>query len=596
MPGDNVEEIKNRLDIKDVVGGYVKLQKAGANYKARCPFHNEKTPSFFVSPARQVWRCFGCGVGGDHFTFVEQIEGVDFSEALRILASQAGVELRRQDPRVRSEKSKSLEVCALAARYFEHTLASEKGKPIATYLKERGINKESIKNFRIGYAPSRGTSVPEFLRSRGYASADIEKAGLAFKSDRTGEYISRFRARIIFPITNHNGDVVGFGGRKLTDKLAQKMGLTVAKDSAKYINSPQTPIYDKSKTLYGLDRARLAVRKKDSCIVVEGYTDAILAHQAGHLNTVAASGTALTEQQLNIMGRFTKNLVTAFDMDVAGDTATKRGIDLAQAMGFDVRVVTLEHNTDPADIITKDPKIWETALKDARSVVAFYLESALSAYDVKTPEGKRAIGALVTPIIKNIPSRIEQAHWVQQLALKLAVAQEDVWEDVRSAPEREAVQLHATQPVVAKETVAPMRKELLAQHIAMHVIKNAALAKKVKVELEHITQEESPAFLLIGHLVGARKKTQPPPPLKELADQLALEADVRGQEEFTESTLAPTLALYKRAILSSELQALEHQLREEEADGSPGTSDKLLKKVHRKTEELHYLSKSLPNY
>src|SRR3989338_11208052 len=421
---DPVEEIKNKLDIKDVVADYIKLDKSGVNFKARCPFHQEKTPSFFVSSQRQLWRCFGCGEGGDIFTFIERIEGVDFKDALQRLEQKAGVEITRQNPKERTEKNKSKEICDLASKYFHHQLESKNGKIVKEYLKSRGINENSIEEFNLGYAPIRSKGLLEFLKEKGFDYQDIAKAGIAFKSDISEDWLTRFRSRVIFPIFNTQGEIVGFGARKLTDELAEKIGRKLEKDSAKYINSPQTNIYDKSSILYGLDKAKMAIRQKDECIVVEGYTDVILAHQEGYKNVVAASGTSLTEQQLNLISRFSKNLVTSFDMDIAGDSATRRGINLAQSLGFNVKVLSLSQGKDPADIIVENKKEWDNALQNTKSIMQFYTDSAFERFDPKTAEVKREIGKMLAPLVAGIQSKIEQAHWVQQIATKLQMDQD----------------------------------------------------------------------------------------------------------------------------------------------------------------------------
>ncbi|MEX0869830.1 MAG: DNA primase, partial [Candidatus Spechtbacterales bacterium] len=419
---DPIEDIKNKLDIKDIVAEYVRLEKAGTNYKAPCPFHKEKTPSFFVSPARQLWRCFGCGEGGDMFTFVQSIEGVGFPEALRSLANKAGVEIKKQDPRIRSEKNKSLEICRLTAKYFQYQIESKSGKLVEEYLKDRGLSEKSISGFKLGYAPRNSRNFIKFLADKGFTHGDMEKAGVVLKLEGSGEYIGRFRGRIIFPIFDTAGNPIGFGGRAITEDLARKMGIPIKDDLAKYINSPQTNIYDKSRVLYGLSDAKLDIRREDSCVVVEGYTDVILAHQNGYKNVVASSGTALTEEQLNLIKRFTNNIFTSFDMDAAGDMATRRGITLAQQHGFNIRVIMLPKEKDPADIFAEgETKEWDKAVENAKSIMQFYFDSTFEKYDTPSAEDKRDAGKELAPILKSIPNRIEQSHWVKELATKLGV-------------------------------------------------------------------------------------------------------------------------------------------------------------------------------
>jgi DNA primase len=434
MADSQIEEIKNKLNIVDFIGSYVKLSKTGANYRGVCPFHSEKGPSFFVSPARQMWHCFGCGAGSSIFDFVMQIEGVEFGDALKILATKAGVELKRENPKLRTERQRLYEICDLACSFFEKQLGnSAYGKEAKEYLLKRGITEESINKWRLGYSPDTWQGLSDFLVGRGYNREEIVKAGLTVQSDKGNNPYDRFRGRIIFPIFDLNSQVIGFGARIFprhggVPPEAGKDGM-----GAKYINTPQTLLYDKSNVLYGVNQAKLSIRKANQCVLTEGYTDTIMCHQAGFENTVSVSGTALTPRHLNLLKRYTDNLILAFDMDVAGDTATKRGINLAESQGFNIKVVdTYSGAKDPAEIILENPKDWENSLENTRTIMDFYLDSAFKKFDVNNPKDKKEIGKIVLPAIKRLQNKIEQSHWVQKLADKLSVNQDAVLEELNS--------------------------------------------------------------------------------------------------------------------------------------------------------------------
>lgn len=429
------EEIKSRLDVAEVIRQYIRIEKAGINYRGLCPFHKEKSPSFFISPTRQIWRCFGCSEGGDVFSFVMKIEGIDFPEALRMMAARAGVTLHYEDAAQRSIRNRLIDACAVAADFFQEQYGLQEAEPIRAYINSRGLSQDSIKDFRIGYSPEQPNALTNFLRSRQFTDREIMTAGLALPGNG-GSLRDRFRGRIIFPITNVQGQVIAFGGR-ITEK-EKKYFEERGQHAAKYINSPETPIYSKSNVLYGLDKAKLALREQDACIVVEGYTDVIMTHQAGYKNVVASSGTALTERQLDLMQRYTNNLFTSFDMDVAGDTATKRGIDLAQKKGFNIRVITFAGAKDPADIIRDTPSVWEEGVKNAQSIIEFYFSNTLSRHDVRVPEQKAKVAAILLPVISHIPSRIEQSHWVSRIADTLRVNEQDVWIELERTQRAEA--------------------------------------------------------------------------------------------------------------------------------------------------------------
>lgn len=411
----NLEQIKERIDIVDLIQSYVRLQKAGTNFRAVCPFHNEKTPSFFVSPARQIWHCFGCQQGGDHFKFLMMIEGVEFSEALRTLAKRAGVQLKAFDKESANEKEKLHEISDLSAKFFEKQLwESENGKKAFEYLRSRGLKDQTVKEWRLGWTPNTWNSLKSFLKNSGYRDEEIFKAGLTVKKT-SDEYYDRFRGRIMFPIMDLNSQVVGFTGRIFEE-------ITGEVEAGKYVNTPQTLIYDKSRILYGLDKAKMDVRKNDRALVVEGNMDVVMSHQAGVKNAVASSGTALTDHHLRILKRYTQNLNLCFDQDKAGEIAAKRGIDLALVQGFNIGIINIS-TKDPADLIKENPAEWIEASAKTYPVIQFYIEKALKNYDSKTAIGKKNISREVLPVIKLIENKVEQAHWLDELSNKLRIDQ-----------------------------------------------------------------------------------------------------------------------------------------------------------------------------
>ena len=369
---NEVEEVKNKIDIVELIGGYLTLKKAGVNYKGLCPFHSEKTPSFMVSPERQSFKCFGCGKGGDVFTFIEEIEGMDFYDSLKLLAARAGVELKKRqtfsyggkdiEP---SEKTKIFEINELSAKLYHKILADHpKADHARKYLKNRGISDESIKNFQLGYAPKSWDLLIKFLAKKGYSEKEIYKAGLLVFGEK-GKYWDRFRGRIMFPISNISGQIVAFTGRVLEDDPK----------AAKYVNSAESPIYIKGKTIYGLDLARIEIRSQGYAVMVEGNMDVIACHQAGFKNVVAVSGTALTADQLKILARYSPDVYFCFDSDSAGKTALKRAITLAVENDINAKVLTLPGFKDPDDAIKSDPKNWQQGIKSAKPALEYWIDS-----------------------------------------------------------------------------------------------------------------------------------------------------------------------------------------------------------------------------
>ncbi len=581
MIGSPIDEIKNRLDIVEVIGSYIKLQKAGVNFRAICPFHSEKKPSFFVSPARQIWHCFGCNSGGDIFRFIMKIEGVEFGDALRILAQRAGVELKRQTPeyaKLKTERQRLYEICELTSLFFEKQLeASSVGKEAKRYLLGRGITEESIKKWRLGYSPDTWQGLSDFLVSKGYTKAEAERAGLSIKNER-GSFFDRFRGRIIFPIFDLNSQVIGFGGRVFKEKDKEEI--------AKYVNTPNTLLYDKSRVLYGLDKAKLEIRRRENCVLVEGYTDVIMSHQAGILNVVATSGTALTPYQLKILKRYSENLILGFDMDVAGDLATKRGIDLAQSQGFNIKVVRLQAGKDAADIISKNPKEWETALAMAESILEFYFETAFSAKNPKTPEGKKEISKILLPILKRIPNQIEKSFWLQKLSKNLEVREEDLREELKKTKLSE--EIYGLEPEELVDLPQKSRRELLEERLMVIVLKSG------NKNLNLIEEKKNSYFSLKTQEILTNLKKDPnfspeklSPEVQNYFNYLSLEAEV---EEIEEKDIEPEIKTCLKEIQSLEIK---NKLDELSKEIKKAEEEKNSKKIEELTQEFNQLATEL---
>src|SRR3989344_1340669 len=413
------EEIKDRLDLVEFIKSYIEVRSAGKNFKALCPFHNEKTPSFVISPERQIWHCFGCNEGGDIFKFLMRYENLEFYEALRVLAERAGVELKNISPEDQRQFGVMYDLNNAAAEFFENALKnSDNAKK---YIKNRGLKTETIAEFMVGFAPAVFDELTVHLINRGFAIEDIVRAGLTIKTER-GRYLDRFRGRIMFPIHNHFGKVVGFSGRILPELDKG--------DAGKYINSPDTPIFNKSRLLYGFWVTKKEIRDKDKALLVEGQMDFLLTWQDGVKNVLATSGTALTSDHLRTLRRITGNIVLGFDADNAGQMAVERGIDLASANDFNVSILSLGKHGDPADAVREEPGFIAKAIKNAKSGMEYYFERYLTPEALKSIGDKKlAVRALLSKITV-MWSPVEKSHWLSELSHISGVKEKDLIEEL----------------------------------------------------------------------------------------------------------------------------------------------------------------------
>jgi DNA primase len=447
-----VDEVKDRLDIAEVVSSYLRLEKSGRNFKALCPFHNEKTPSFVVFPDSQRWYCFGaCNEGGDVYNFVMKMEGWDFRTALEELANQAGVDLKPRTPqqaKAAEEADRLRDLLAAAARYYYRILTSSpEAKAARAYVENRGLTEESVDAFQIGYSLPGWDRLRDYLTEQGYSVDDLLKAGLVAERDSGGTY-DQFRDRLMIPIRDGRGRVIGFGARTLDPEGVPK-----------YLNSPKTMLFDKSETLFGLDLARRSIRREDRAVIVEGYMDVMQAHQAGYENVVAQMGTALTEAQLKKLQRYSKRMILALDPDAAGVQATLRGVEVAQEtlekewqpifnprglvgfegrLGADMRVLRLPSGQDPDDVIRRDAERWAELVEEAVPVVDFYLELLTADIDLDDTKAKAEVVDKILPVLEAVTNPVEREDYVQKIARSLRVDERAVLRRVE-ARRREGV-------------------------------------------------------------------------------------------------------------------------------------------------------------
>lgn len=442
MPQDQIEEIKLKTNIVDIVGEYVDLKKSGTNYKGLCPFHNEKTPSFMVSAEIQIFKCFGCGVGGDVYKFLMEIEKIEFVEALKILADKAGVKLEQTKTfSTFKEKEELFAINNQASKFYHYILTvHELGKPGREYLENRGVSDELIKEFQLGYSPDKPDTLFNFLKVKGGIKPDlIEKAGLIVT--RGNQHFDRFRGRLMFPLKDHHGNIAGFSGRVIGTN----------KDIAKYINSPETLIYKKSQILYGLDKTKQDIKKSGFAVVVEGEFDLITSWKVGVKNVVAIKGSAFTTDQAELISRFCPRVYLALDTDFAGDKAARRGIEVLQKHSLEIRVVVLDKHKDPDEAGRLEPEDWIKAVNSATSIYDFLINSAFLKNDTNTIEGKAKISRELSPVLQSIEDEIIKSFCIKKVAQKLGVSEESV----RAEAEKHKIPVNFS---IEKKTTSPTQK------------------------------------------------------------------------------------------------------------------------------------------
>lgn len=583
-----IEEIKKKIDIVGFINSYIATKKLGRNFSAPCPFHQEKTPSFVISPERQIWHCFGaCQEGGDIFKFLMKWENITFPEALKELAQKAGVPLRsvQFEDHVWKKKERLFEINTMAAQFFEHLLWNTKfGKTGVDFLLSRAIRNETAKKFRIGYAPDSWDSLFNFLKKKKFHEKEIFETGLLVKGQRGGSY-DRFRGRLVFPIKDVRGNIIGFSGRSLQEK----------DKSAKYINIPESFLYRKRETLFGIDTAKDAIKKEKNVYLVEGEFDVISPYQNGFENFVAVKGSAVTKEQLMLLKKYTDKITLALDSDVAGTEAIKKGIEEAESMDFDISIISFDFAKDPDEAVRTDRVAFKKALNSAMPIYDFIMKAALKKYSPDSPFHKKKIADEIIPFIANIKNPIVQSHYFKKISGTLDV---DI-ESVRSLAKKrkEGKREESASYVFRAKDTAESRNVLLEKYLLSLVLQGGSEGYKASNTVFSIIEpddfsvpahqkiaqaflefrKKSPdTFLLTSFVPSLAKEIQP------VCDEIYLFASY--ETEFVEQNLEKLACEMKRGILKKKIAQLGKEEHTDESirDEKIKNIALLLKEVEKK--------------
>ncbi len=584
---DQVEEVKKKTDMVTLVGEYVELKKAGRNFKGLCPFHNEKTPSFMVNEELQIFKCFGCGKGGDALTFLMEIEGLEFGEALTKLAERAGVKLVYQDRgEKRGEKEELLKVHLLAQEYYHYLLQKhEVGKWAREYLKDRKINEKLIENFGLGFSPTGWDGLTRYLRDKkGFSEKAIEKSGLGIRGKK-GLY-DRFRGRVMFPLLDSGGKVVGFSGRVLPD--------FARKNEPKYINSPETAIYHKSEMLFGLNQSKQEMRKKGRVVVVEGEIDMISSFAAGVGETVAIKGSALTDEMVERLARLVETVIFAMDADEAGEKAMKRSVELAEKRGLEVKGVWWEEGKDPDEIARENPREWRKIVEEAMPIYEVVMKNSMLKWKDKGVAGVKKIVLEVVPYLAKIDNEVVREVWVKRLAKNLDVSKERVWNETEKVRKGIVEKEKKKEKKEKSGGEAEKEKRLARQLLAM--LMQEGVEKKVEIKriLIDLKIGEVEGKLLGRFLKEKVEKAENwikklPEELKGVAEECYLMEIERGVEDKGMIGIAVDLG---RENLRDERKVLVEKLREAEKK----KEEKRIKNLSEKLMWLDQKERSILGY
>jgi DNA primase len=480
-----IDEVKQRTDIVEVIGEYVSLTKAGRTYRGLCPFHNEKHPSFYVYPEQQSWHCFGCNTGGDTFSFVMKKQGVDFGDALRLLADKVGVKIPSMaEPEARKNKMERLyQANQAAAQYFHNLLLnSPAGEKARNYVASRSFSSKTITDFQLGFSLNSWETLKQYLMERGYTEDELLTAGLIIEAE-TGKSHDRFRNKLMLPIQDAKGRITGFGARVLDDSLP------------KYLNSPQTPIFDKSSSLYGINLAQADIRQRKQAVIVEGYMDVITAHQNGFNNVIATMGTSVTEKQVRSLKRLTPNMVLALDADTAGEEAMLRCVSYENILNTEVKVIVIPEGKDPDDVIKQDVKTWQRLLEEALPMIDFTFNMVTAKLDLTTAKDKSEAVSQLLPIIAEIKDKTRQYHYVEKLAKLTANSPHNMEVTLKDYIARR--QVGKPRIEAAAHALQPLRSSPIEEYCLALLLQHPKLKDKRQVlEAEYFESSENREILI----------------------------------------------------------------------------------------------------
>lgn len=593
MSDPQIEEIKAKVDIVDLISESVELKKAGRNYKGLCPFHSEKTPSFMVTPELQIFKCFGCSIGGDVFRFIMEYEKLEFGEALKLLADKAGVKLKpTKGTFISSQKEELYAVNNTIASFYHYLLTTHVlGKKALEYLKNRGVEEPSIKSFKLGFSPENPASTFTFLtKKRSIDPQILIKTGVIGQTGSS--YYDRFRGRVMFPLFDHLGNTVGFAGRIL-DSNAKL---------AKYINTPETPIYKKGNLLYGLNLTKQEIKKAGYAVVVEGELDAISSYQAGVKNVVAIKGSAITEEQLRLLSRFCSRIVLALDSDFAGDEASRRGIKIAAALGINLRVANIAPYKDPDEIAKADPVAWKKAVKEAKDVYEFLIDSVFNRFDPQTTEGKGRISREISPILAEVEDEILKAHLIKLVADRLGVGEQAVISQASkfvnqrhftpSLRDRGQVKLNEEED--APDVPIITRRELLERHLLTCILQSdSALFQSERVASLITTRVAKKLFDNTKEWSLKNKKFDPaslseelPPELKEYLALLILAATEDDDPTFLKRETDGALKNLEVLDLKEKINLITERIKEADRKNNEESLSRYERDLGRFTQKL----------